>query len=90
MRRFWVILVIALIGARSPAAAARVFTLRQAVQFALTHNSASSVARAKERIAQDEGRLAHAQGRPRADISYGYLFSNNPWRPSPPNSSDAR
>lgn len=78
MRRFWVILVIALIGARSPAAAARVFTLRQAVQFALTHNSASSVARAKERIAQDEGRLARAQGRPRANVSYGYLFSNNP------------
>ena len=78
MRRFWVPFVIALIGAGSALVSARVFTLRQAVQFALTHNSATSVARTKERIAQDEGRLAHAEGRPRATVSYGYLFSNNP------------
>ncbi len=78
MRRFWVSFMIALIGVGPPLAAARVFTLRQAVRFALTHNSATSVARAKEGIARDEGRLARAEGEPQANVSYGYLVSDNP------------
>lgn len=78
MRRFWVVFVFTLIGAVSPLAAAQVFTLHEAVLFALTHNSASSVARARERIAQYKSRMAHAHDRPRARVSYGYLFSNNP------------
>ncbi len=78
MRRFWVTLAITLMGGVLPLASARVFTLHQAVQFALTHNSASSIARAKELLARDESRMARAQGGPRANVSYGYLVSNNP------------
>lgn len=78
MRRFWVAFVFALTGGVSSLAAAQVFTLHQAVRFALAHNSASSVARAKERIAQDKIRMARAEGTPRASVSYGYLFSDNP------------
>lgn len=78
MRRYWATLIIALMGGVSPIVWARVFTLHEAVRFALTHNSASSVARAKELLARDESRMARAQGGPRATVSYGYLVSNNP------------
>lgn len=78
MKRYWVTLIIALIGGASPGVWARVFTLHQAVRFALAHNSASSVARAKELLARDEVRAARAQNSPRAAVSYGYLVSDNP------------
>ena len=62
-------------------AAARSFTLAQAVDFALTHNSMARLAKARGAAAQAELRLARDQGLPEAGVSYGYLFSNNLSRP---------
>lgn len=59
-------------------AVARSFTLAQAVDFALTHNSMARLAKARGATARAELRLARDQGLPEVGVSYGYLFSNNP------------
>ena len=78
MRRFWVTLSVTLLLGPAGATFAQVFSLPQAVGFALTHNSAAAVARAQVGAAKSEARMARSQGDPRASVSYGYLFSNNP------------
>ncbi|MHB8254418.1 MAG: TolC family protein [Acidiferrobacter sp.] len=78
MGRFGVTLVITLLWGFPGAALAQIFTLQQAVDFALTHNSATIVARAEEHVAKNELRMARSQGSPQANVSYGYLFSNDP------------
>lgn len=59
-------------------ARAQVFTPRQAVAFALTHNSEAALARDQEATARSQLQMAQDQGGPTAAVSYGYLFSNNP------------
>ena len=66
------------LGLAGGQASARSFTLSQAVDFALTHNSMARVAQAKRGTARAAFKLADDQGIPQASVSYGYLFSNNP------------
>jgi len=78
MGRFWRTLSVTLLLGPSGLAFAQTFSLRQAVDFALQHNSAVTVARAEEGAAKDETRMARGQGRPQANVSYGYLWSDDP------------
>ncbi|MHB1671938.1 MAG: TolC family protein [Acidiferrobacter sp.] len=66
------------LGLAGSQATARSFTLSQAVDFALTHNSMTQVAQARRGAARAALKLADDQGMPQASVSYGYLFSNNP------------
>lgn len=68
-------IVLGLTGAQ---AIARSFTLAQAVDFGIAHNSMAKVAQARRGSARAAFRLAGDQGMPQASVSYGYLFSNNP------------
>ena len=77
MKRLMVALGIAALFMASYASA-RPFTLAQAVNFALKHNSMARLAKARGAAAQAELRLARDQGLPEASVSYGYLFSDNP------------
>lgn len=78
MRRLGVILSVLFWVTPLAAARAQVFTLQQAVAFALTHNSAAALARDREATARSQLQMAQDQGGPQASVSYGYLFSNNP------------
>jgi len=77
MSRLRIALGVIALGAL-PAAMAQVFTLQEAVTFALAHNSSAQVARARLAAAEDQLTLARDQGGPQASVSYGYLLSNNP------------
>ncbi|HUW98031.1 MAG TPA: TolC family protein [Acidiferrobacter sp.] len=75
---FWRTLFAALLVGSTGVAFAQTFTLREAVDFALQHNSTAAIARSKVAAAQDATRAARSQDRPRAAVSYGYLWSNDP------------
>ncbi|WP_297361734.1 TolC family protein [Acidiferrobacter sp.] len=77
MKRFAVTLGITALFMAS-LAGARSFTLAQAVDFALAHNSMARLAKARRAAASAELRLARDQGIPEISASYGYLLSNNP------------
>ncbi len=59
-------------------AGARSFTLLQAVDFALAHNSIARLAQARRALARAELKVARDQRIPRVGVSYGYLLSDNP------------
>ncbi len=74
-------LVVALgiaLGLAGGQAVARSFTLPQAVDFAIGHNSMARLAQARRAAARAQFRVAGDQGLPQASVSYGYLFSDNP------------
>ncbi|WP_298137189.1 TolC family protein [Acidiferrobacter sp.] len=77
MKRFAVVLGMTALWIMGHAVA-RSFTLRQAVDFALSHNSLAHLATARRAAARAELHVARDQSMPAISVSYGYLFSNNP------------